>query len=155
MQRYFMTIPEASQLVLQASTMGEGGEIFMLDMGEPVKILDLARNLILLSGLRPDKDIRIQFTGIRPGEKLYEELSTADENTVPTYHDKIKIFTGNGGPPDRMEMHIRNIRSLCFARDAKRLLIELKSLVPEYNPSSEVLKKLFCEENKVARPFHS
>jgi len=96
MRRYFMTIPEASQLVLQASTMGHGGEIFVLDMGAPVKIVDLARNLILLSGLRPDEDIKIEFTGIRPGEKLYEELNSMQEDTLPTPYEKIKIFTGNG-----------------------------------------------------------
>ena len=79
-----MTIPEACQLVLQASAIGQGGQICVLDMGEPVKIVDLARNLILLSGLRPDEDIRIEFTGMRPGEKLYEELSTMLEDTVPT-----------------------------------------------------------------------
>src|SRR5438874_13279082 len=105
-----MTIPEAVELVLQASTMGKCGEIFLLDMGQPVKIVDLARNLILLSGLRPDRDIRIEFTGVRPGEKLYEELCTIEENTVPTYHEKIKIFSGNGVPPEGMESHVRTIR---------------------------------------------
>src|SRR6202021_1529850 len=88
MQRFIMTIPEASQLVLQASAMGNGGEVFVLDMGDPVKIVALARNLILLSGLRPDEDIRIEFTGTRPGEKLYEELSHLDEGTVATQHQK-------------------------------------------------------------------
>jgi FlaA1/EpsC-like NDP-sugar epimerase len=91
MQRYFMTIPEASQLVLQAATMGKGGEIFILDMGEPVKIVDLAKDLITLSGLRPGEDIEIQFTGIRPGEKLFEELSVADEQADKTAHPKIFI----------------------------------------------------------------
>jgi FlaA1/EpsC-like NDP-sugar epimerase len=98
MRRYFMTVAEAVQLVLQASTMGKGGEIFVLDMGQPVKIIDLARNPILLSGLRPDKDFQIQFTGIRPGEKLYQEVSTTAENILPTYHEKIKIFAGNRVP---------------------------------------------------------
>src|SRR6185295_1470366 len=94
MRRYFMTIPEAAQLVLQASAMGDGGEIFVLDMGKPVRILDLARQLILLSGLKPDEDIRIELTGLRPGEKLFEELNLADERTVPTRHEKIHAYTG-------------------------------------------------------------
>ncbi|WP_295802619.1 nucleoside-diphosphate sugar epimerase/dehydratase [uncultured Veillonella sp.] len=89
MTRYFMTIPEASQLVLQAGAMGNGGEVFLLDMGEPVKIVDLAKNMIRLSGYEPDKDIRIEFTGLRPGEKLYEELLTAEEGTNTTTHKKI------------------------------------------------------------------
>ena len=92
MVRYFMTIPEAAQLVLQAGTMGKGGEIFILDMGEPVRILDLAKDTITLSGLKPYEDIEIVFTGIRAGEKLFEELDTADEHVAKTYHPK--IFTG-------------------------------------------------------------
>jgi FlaA1/EpsC-like NDP-sugar epimerase len=91
MRRYFMTIPEASQLVMQAGAMGEGGEIFILDMGDPVKIVDLARDLVTLSGLRPDEDIEIRFTGIRPGEKLIEELSTAAEHAEKTRHPKVFI----------------------------------------------------------------
>ena len=92
MRRYFMTIPEATQLVLQAFSIGKGGEIFVLDMGEPVKIVDLARNLVLLSGLQPDRDIKIEFTGLRPGEKLFEELNLHDEYLVPTSHPKIRSY---------------------------------------------------------------
>ncbi len=129
MRRYFMTIPEAVQLVLQASTMGKGGEIFVLDMGQPVKIVDLARNLILLSGLRPGEDIRIEFTGVRPGEKLYEELSTMDENTAPTVHEKIKVFTGPALSSEEMDNRLSAIRRLLEARDGRGLLLELKDLV--------------------------
>src|SRR5207302_9313742 len=89
MRRYFMTIPEAVGLVLQSAALGLGGEIFMLDMGKPVKIVDLARQLIKLSGFVPDQDIRIEFTGLRPGEKLFEELSYAGEKITPTRHPKI------------------------------------------------------------------
>jgi FlaA1/EpsC-like NDP-sugar epimerase len=89
--RYFMTIPEACQLVLEAGFMGKGGEIFEFDMGEPVKIVDLANQMIRLSGLEPGKDIQIVFTGLRPGEKLYEELHTDYEKAKPTYHPKIRI----------------------------------------------------------------
>src|SRR5690606_30471094 len=89
--RYFMTIPEASQLVLEAGAMGEGGESFLFDMGESVKIFDLAKNMIKLSGLSYPKDIDIKITGLRPGEKLYEELLANGENTLPTYHEKIMI----------------------------------------------------------------
>jgi FlaA1/EpsC-like NDP-sugar epimerase len=145
MQRYFMTIPEASQLVLQASTMGQGGEIFVLDMGEPVKIVDLARNLILLSGLRPDEDIRIEFTGIRPGEKLYEELRTFDESSIPTRHEKIKMFTGSSLAYNEMKQPIEILQQICAARDVAQLILRLKGMVPEYNPSSHVLQRALEE----------
>jgi FlaA1/EpsC-like NDP-sugar epimerase len=142
MRRYFMTIPEASQLVLQASVMGHGGEIFVLDMGVPVKIVDLARNLILLSGLRPDEDIKIEFTGLRPGEKLYEELNSMDEDTLPTPCEKIKIFTGNGLPSAGMELYLEALRDICERRDVPRLVLTLKDLIPDYNPSAQLLQRV-------------
>jgi FlaA1/EpsC-like NDP-sugar epimerase len=147
MQRYFMTIQEASQLVLQASTMGRGGEIFVLDMGEPVKIVDLARNLILLSGLRPDEDIRIEFTGIRPGEKLYEEVHTFEESTMPTQHEKVKIFIGPSVTYDAMREPIEILQEICTARDVTQLILRLKELVPDYNPSTHVLQRAFTEKS--------
>src|SRR4030095_2987957 len=99
MRRYFMSIREAVQLVLQASTMGKGSEIFVLAMGEPVRVLDLAHNMIHLAGLNPDEDIEIRIVGLRPGEKLFEEIASNGENIVPTYHEKIRIFSGNGVEP--------------------------------------------------------
>ena len=140
MCRYFMTIPEASQLVLQASTMGHGEEIFVLDMGEPVRIVDLARNLILLSGLRPDVDIAIEFTGVRPGEKLYEELNRVDEETLPTRHEKVMIFAGNGLPHIGLEPYLDVLRECCEHRDLMAMVVAFKNLIPDYNPSSEVLR---------------
>jgi FlaA1/EpsC-like NDP-sugar epimerase len=140
MRRYFMTIPEAAQLVLQASTMGRGGEVFVLDMGQPMKIVDLARNMILLSGRRPE-DIRIEFTGTRPGEKLYEELSTLEEETLPTYHDKIRIFSGDHVRIPDPAAWMERIQRMCRARDM-RVILALKELVSDYNPSSQVLQRL-------------
>ena len=142
MRRYFMTIREASQLVLQASTMGRGGEILVLDMGAPVKIVDLARNLILLSGLRPDDDIKIEFTGVRPGEKLYEELNSMEEDTLPTPYEKIKIFTGNGLPSAGMESYLDALRHICERRDVSGLVLTLKDLIPDYNPSAQLLRRI-------------
>jgi len=142
MRRFFMTIPEAAQLVLQASTMGRGGEIFVLDMGKPVRIVDLARQLIRLSGLKPDEDIRIVFTGTRPGEKLYEELSLADEETVPTDHEKIKVFAGTSLPFDCAMRHLAVLRGACERRDLKSLVFEMKSIVPDYTLSKELLERL-------------
>ena len=141
MRRYFMTIPEACQLVLQAAVIGEGGQICVLDMGEPVKILDLARNLILLSGLKPDAEIKIEFSGLRPGEKLYEELNTMDEDTVPTAHEKIRIFTGNGMPEGDIDGWLDSLRAACETRDVGRLLVALKEIVLDYSPSVHLLKR--------------
>jgi FlaA1/EpsC-like NDP-sugar epimerase len=142
MRRFFMTIPEASQLVLQASAIGDGGQICVLDMGNPVKIVDLARNLILLSGLRPDEDIKIEFTGMRPGEKLYEELSSLLEDTIPTEHDKVRIFVGNGMPERDMHAWMESLRAICESRDAGRLVVALKEIVQDYNPSTDLLKRV-------------
>jgi FlaA1/EpsC-like NDP-sugar epimerase len=141
MKRYFMTIPEASQLVLQASTLGTGGEIFVLDMGEPVKITDLARNLILLSGLRPGEDIKIKYTSPRPGEKLLEELHMANEKTLPTVHRKISVFAGNSHKHEEIGLLIRQLEEICQARDLRRLIPTVKRFVPDYNPSTELLSQ--------------
>jgi FlaA1/EpsC-like NDP-sugar epimerase len=142
MRRFFMTIPEACQLVLQAAVNAEGGQICVLDMGEPVKIVDLARNLILLSGLKPDEDIKIEFTGMRPGEKLYEELSTMLEDTAPTAHEKIRIFVGNGMPQGDIEMWLLCLREACETRDAGRVVLALKEIVLDYSPSAHLLKRV-------------
>lgn len=142
MRRFFMTIPEACQLVLQASAIGEGGQICVLDMGQPVKIVDLARNLILLSGLKPDEDIKIEFTGVRPGEKLYEELNTLLEDTIPTEHEKIRIFVGNGMPEGDVLTLLETFRSICETRDTGRLVVTLKEIVEDYSPSTDLLKRV-------------
>jgi len=142
MRRFFMTIPEACQLVLQASAVATGGQICVLDMGQPVKIVDLARNLILLSGLKPEKDIKIQFTGMRPGEKLYEELSTLLEDTIPTEHEKVRIFIGNGVPEGNIHRWLDELRDLCAARDTGRLMVALKEVVLDYSPSAELLRRV-------------
>jgi FlaA1/EpsC-like NDP-sugar epimerase len=133
-----MTIPEACQLVLQASTMGNDGEVFVLDMGEPVRIVDLAQNLILLSGLRPDVDIKIEFSGVRAGEKLYEELNGAEEGLLQTHHEKISVFAGETRPRHEIEAHLREFRRHCVNRDAEQLMTELRSLVTEFTPSGEL-----------------
>jgi len=122
MERYFMTIPEAVQLVLQASAIGKGGEIFLLDMGLPVKILDLAKKMILLAGLRPDQDIRIEFTGIRPGEKLREEMQRATECVVPTHHEKIRVLRELPLPPEQMRRRLDELRLACETRNLALLM---------------------------------
>lgn len=132
MKRYFMTIPEASQLVLQAAAMGKGGEIFVLEMGEPVKIMDLARELIILSGFRPSEDIDIVFTGPRPGEKLFEELSITGENMLPTRHPKIGIWKNIPVDRSKVEAAIEELVILAQTQDHERIVQGIKRLVPEY-----------------------
>jgi FlaA1/EpsC-like NDP-sugar epimerase len=142
MRRYFMTIPEACQLVLQAAVVAGGGQICVLDMGEPVKIVDLARNLILLSGHKPDDDIKIQFTGMRPGEKLYEELSSLIEDTAPSAHEKIRIYMGSGMPEQDMMDWLDCLHGICEARDLGRLVVALKDILLDYSPSAHLLRRV-------------
>jgi FlaA1/EpsC-like NDP-sugar epimerase len=133
MQRYFMTIPEASQLVLQAAAMGKGSEIFVLDMGEPVKIVDLARELITLSGFRPGEDIEIVFSGTRPGEKLFEELSIKGEDMQPTRHPKIGIWKNIPTDRDRLCAGISELVTIADTQDHDKIIEKIKELVPEYS----------------------
>jgi FlaA1/EpsC-like NDP-sugar epimerase len=141
--RYFMTIPEAVGLVLQTAVLGKGGEIFVLDMGSPVKIVDLARNLIELSGLRPDEDIEIKFIGLRPGEKLFEELQHHTERLQPTTHPRILRFASPPPPEEWRRTCISEIEEPCLATaapgaagelEAEQLKLLMKRLVPEYTP---------------------
>ena len=135
MTRYFMTIPEASQLVLQAGAMGKGGEVFLLDMGEPVKIIDLARNMIRLSGLEPDKDIHIKITGLRPGEKKYEELLTSEEGTNRTNHTK--IFEAPLDTVDR-DWLIDKIATFDSCETDMDVIGVLQDIIPTYAPNHNV-----------------
>ena len=132
--RYFMTIPEAVGLVLQSAAQGEGGEIFVLDMGKPVKIVDLARQLIELSGLRPGEDIEIQFVGLRPGEKLYEELCHVGEAFAPTHHPKIMRFVATPQPLTTVREFLREILPRLPVASPDELKALLQKFVPEYRP---------------------
>lgn len=142
--RYFMTIPEACELVLQAGTMGKGGEIYVFDMGEPVKILDLAKRMIKLSGYAPDVDIKIKFIGLRPGEKLYEELLSNNSTTVPTHHEKIMISKDPLMGFEEVEILCQQIIKSAVKRDKLQVVRLLKNIVPEFisnNSEFEVLDK--------------
>ena len=142
MKRFFMTIPEACQLVLQASAIAKGGQICVLDMDKPVKIDDLARKLILLSGLRPDQDIRIEYSGIRPGEKLVEELTSSMEDTIPSSHKKIRVFVSS--PEHRtvdIFAYLDRLRQISEARDIGSLVLVMKELIPDFNPSAGLLRE--------------
>jgi FlaA1/EpsC-like NDP-sugar epimerase len=134
--RYFMTIPESVQLIMQAGAMGKGGEIFILDMGEPVKIVDLARDMISLSGLEPDRDIKIIYTGLRPGEKLYEELLTAGEEITSTLHSKIKIAAAEKNDFNELTALIDELLESLRAGFSINTVERIKRIVPEFQPEN-------------------
>ncbi len=135
--RFFMTIPEASQLVLQAGSMGKGGEIFLLDMGEPVKIVDLAEELIRLSGLKPYEDIDIVFSGLRPGEKLYEELLLDGEGVTATSHEKICVAKSREVDSVLLNRQLESLLESARAMDLDRVIAMLQEMVPEYRPAQK------------------
>jgi FlaA1/EpsC-like NDP-sugar epimerase len=138
-KRYFMTTTEAVQLVLQASTMGKGGEIFVLDMGVPVRIVDLARSLIRLSGLEPDVDIPLVYTGLRPGEKLFEEIKLDGEGIKPTAHEKIRVLAGGEVSFEKVRRWVDDLAGLVDSKNVHGLVNKLQEIVPEYAPSEEML----------------
>jgi FlaA1/EpsC-like NDP-sugar epimerase len=140
--RFFMTIPEACQLVLEAGSMGNGGEVFVFDMGKSVKIIDLAKKMIRLSGLTLNKDIQIVTTGLRPGEKLYEELLNDGENTIPTHHKQIMIGKVIEYDFEVIDKHINEVIALFDAQENFRIVAKLKQIVPEYVSNNSVFEKL-------------
>jgi FlaA1/EpsC-like NDP-sugar epimerase len=140
--RYFMTIPEACQLVLEAGSMGKGGEIFVFDMGKSVKIVDLARKMIKLSGLEEGKDIKIVYTGLRPGEKLFEELLADSENTLPTHHSQILIGKVREYQYDEVSKVINELIELFDTQNNTKIVQCMKELVPEFKSNNSVFEKL-------------
>jgi len=139
--RYFMTIPEACQLVLEAGAFGNGGEIFVFDMGESVKIIDLAHQMIRLGGFEPEKDIKVQITGLRPGEKLFEELLNNEENTLPTHHPQIKIAKVRTYPFEEVQHRISYLIELFDQQNNDLLVREMKSIVPEFKSNNSEFSK--------------
>jgi FlaA1/EpsC-like NDP-sugar epimerase len=146
--RYFMTIPEACQLVLEAGTLGEGGEIFIFDMGRPVKIVDLAKNMIRLAGLEPGKDIVIEYTGLRPGEKLFEELLNNEELVKPTSHDKIMIANVREYDYDEMLTHFDKLIDLAYSNQDYLVVKAMKEIVPEYKSQNSTYQSIDVELKK-------
>ncbi len=140
--RFFMTIPEACQLVLEAGTMGNGGEIYIFDMGQPIKIVELARNMIRLSGLQPDIDIKIAFTGLRPGEKLYEELLNISENTLPTHHPRIMIAKVRQFDHEVISDYLNELRDILNTDNNFSIVGCLKKIVPDYKSSNSIYESL-------------
>ncbi|MBQ9573524.1 MAG: polysaccharide biosynthesis protein [Acidaminococcaceae bacterium] len=133
--RYFMTIPEASQLVIEAGSLGNGGEVFVLEMGKPVKIVDLAKNMIKLSGYVPGKDIKIEFTGLRPGEKMFEELMTAEEGTEATTHAKIhRAILGDEDPQVLKQQY----ETLITLQDPDAIIAQMREMIPTYSPNHNI-----------------
>ena len=149
--RYFMTIPEACQLVIEAGVMGNGGEIFVFDMGEPVKIVDLAHKMIRLSGKTPNVDVDVVFTGLRPGEKLFEELLSTKENTVPTYHEKILIAKVREYNFGQIDAKINKLISLAQKHYTYETVSMMKEMVPEFISNNSSFEKL---DVKIAKKKH-
>ncbi len=137
--RFFMTTTEAVQLVLQAAMIGKGGEIFVLEMGEPVKIADLARRLIHLAGLEPERDLEIRYTGLRPGEKLCEEILADGDEMLPTGHEKICVLVGKSVSASVINDHLAELAEAVRQQDERAGLKALCRMVPEYTPGKEVL----------------
>jgi len=140
--RYFMTIPEACQLVLEAGAMGKGGEIFVFDMGSPVKIVDLAKKMIRLAGKEPERDIQITYSGLRPGEKLYEELLNNAENTIPTYHEKIMIATVREYDFASVYTQVDSLIDLAQKHFLMETVGKMKEIVPEFISNNSIYQKL-------------
>ncbi len=140
--RYFMTIPEACQLVLEAGCMGNGGEIYIFDMGESVKIIDLANKMIRLSGLTVGKDIEIVYTGLRPGEKLFEELLNNSENTIPTHNKQIMISKLQSTDLEQVKIEISKLIEMFYTQDNVKIVRQLKSIVPEYRSNNSIYESL-------------
>ncbi|MDB5121048.1 MAG: polysaccharide biosynthesis protein CapD [Sphingobacteriales bacterium] len=140
--RYFMTIPEACRLVLEAGSMGKGGEIFIFDMGQSVKIVELAKKMIRLSGLVPNQDIAIEFSGLRPGEKLYEELLNDLENTVPTHHDKIMVAKVREYDFESIQNSINELIQLSCAYKDRQVVVKMKQIVPEFKSNNSIYEEL-------------
>ncbi|HKK67545.1 MAG TPA: polysaccharide biosynthesis protein, partial [Bacteroidales bacterium] len=145
--RYFMTIPEACQLVLEAGSMGEGGEIFIFDMGKSVKIIKLAKRMIKLSGLKLGTDIQLKFTGLRPGEKLYEELLATKENTKPTYHNQIMIACVSEYKLENIDKKIEKLIRMPFHADDMEIVRQMKGIVPEFISQNSVYEALDTKGN--------
>jgi FlaA1/EpsC-like NDP-sugar epimerase len=140
--RFFMTIPEACQLVLEAGTMGNGGEIYIFDMGQPIKIIELARNMIRLSGLQPEIDIKIVYTGLRPGEKLYEELLNVSENTLPTHHPRIMIAKVRQFNHEEISNYLDELGHILKTDNNFEIVACLKKIVPDYKSSNSIYESL-------------
>jgi FlaA1/EpsC-like NDP-sugar epimerase len=146
--RFFMTIPEACNLVMEAGAMGEGGDIFIFDMGEPVKIYNLARKMIQLSGFIPEQDIEIIETGLRPGEKLYEELLNDKENTLHTHHPKIKRARIMKMDTIKVNGFINDLTELIIEKDNFKLVAKMKEIVPEFISNNSVFEQLDKKTSK-------
>lgn len=140
--RYFMTIPEACQLVIEAGSMGNGGEIFVFDMGKSVKIVDLAKKMIKLSGFEPNKDIEIKFTGLRPGEKLYEELLNDLENTLPTHHEKIMIAKVRENCFEEVKSQLDILFEMVQTQQSTNIVRQMKAIVPEFKSQNSIYESL-------------